>query len=698
MAKPRTGVRRDIGPLSLRASISPSSLDEEKRTVEVVWTTGARVMRGYFERFYEELSLDPKHVRMGRLQNGAPLLDSHNGYSLNGVLGVVESARLETSQGVATVRFARDEAGDAVMAKVKDGILRKVSVGYRTYRLEKIEDGEETIPVYLATDWEPFELSILPLAADDGAGVRSAGAETNPCEFVAEERHMPKMKKKPQGTAAVRAAEAEESEETAENEGEGEEAEDDESEETAETETAAADGESDDAGEESGRSLLVRTERSRISGIHRIARTLDVSAEVTERHVNQGTSLNGFRTAALALFAKAKRIETGAGGARIEGGQDARDKWLRGAEDWLFLRSGTDRLIAEHAKARGETRRIDAGEFRGMSMLDLARQSLERIGVRASGLSKPELIAKALTYRAGGYHTTSDFPVLLEGATNRVLLAAYEVAPDTWRLFARKGSVSDFRPHYRIRQGTFGRLDKVNEHGEFKNKPITDGAQEAISAETRGNIVSITRQALINDDLGALSSMAAPLGRAAKLSIEIGVYELLAENAGLGPVMADGNTLYHADHNNIGEGSVLTVEGLGADMVLMAQQMDQDANDFLDIRPKVLLVPLTLELKAIGMVAAEFDVDAADGVTPNPIRNLFPTIVGSPRITGTRRYVFADPDVVPTIEVVFLDGNETPYLETQNGWRIDGVEWKVRLDVGAGAVDWRGTVTNDGEA
>jgi hypothetical protein len=109
------------------------------------------------------------------------------------------------------------------------------------------------------------------------------------------------------------------------------------------------------------------------------------------------------------------------------------------------------------------------------------------------------------------------------------------------------------------------------------------------------------------------------------------------------------------------------------------------------------VVPIGIEATARLINDAQYDMTAsAVPMTPNISRGLFTTVVGSPRLTGTRRYLFADPAVVPTFEVVFLDGNQTPYLETKEGWRIDGVEWKVRHDYGVGAVDYRGAVTNAG--
>src|SRR5262245_5920760 len=102
-------ITRQIAPLSFRAALEASTIDEEKRSVDVVWTTGARVLRDspFSDPFYEELSLDPAHVNLGRLNGGAPLLAAHRAEDLSGVIGVVESARIDGKRGVATVRFAR---------------------------------------------------------------------------------------------------------------------------------------------------------------------------------------------------------------------------------------------------------------------------------------------------------------------------------------------------------------------------------------------------------------------------------------------------------------------------------------------------------------------------------------------------------------------------------------------------------------
>jgi HK97 family phage prohead protease len=674
---PQRRLTREMPALSMRATFSPDSIDEEKRTVEVVWTTGERVLRGSWDKYYEELSLAPKHVRMDRLRSGAPLLSAHNSADLAAILGVVESAKLEKERGgVARVRFARaedDPAADAIFRKVKDGVIRNVSVGYRIHRLEKIEEAEDQVPVFRATDWEPYEISLVPIGADAGAGVRSDTAEKNVCEFVVdddEERHMPK--KDPQGgaPAAPVAAVAEEQS----------------------GEVRAAD--SADATR-----AAVAADRERTAEIIRLGARMSLPQELVDEHVRTGTTLDAFR--AIAIDARYERAEVNgprdASPPSVAAGEDSRDKWIRGASAWLFQRAGIADMIAEAAKKRGDKVDLDPVGFRGMTFADLARQSLERAGVRTVNMSRWDILGRALTLREGGMHTTSDFPILLEAVTHKTLAAAYAVTPDTWTLFSAIGSVSDFRPHYRYTMGALGRLDVVNEHGEFKNKSLADGAAEPISAETRGNIIGITRQALINDDMGIFSRVATMLGRAARLSIEMDVYDLLKSNAGLGPTMSDGLTLFHADHDNLGTSSAISVAGVEADRMTMALQTDASGNEILDIRPRVLVVPIGIEATARLINDAQYDMTAsAVPMTPNISRGLFTTVVGSPRLTGTRRYLFADPAVVPTFEVVFLDGNQTPYLETKEGWRIDGVEWKVRHDYGVGAVDYRGAVTNAG--
>jgi len=239
---------------------------------------------------------------------------------------------------------------------------------------------------------------------------------------------------------------------------------------------------------------------------------------------------------------------------------DEVDKQRGAAVQALLVRSG----VETDAKVKAS---ITSNPYRGDKLLDMARASLTRMGVKTQGMSQMEIVASAFTQ--GG----SDFPVLLENTMHKALQQAYARAALTWNRFCAIGSVSDFRASNRYRTGSFGSLDAVNELGEFTNKTIPDGEKGTITATTKGNIINLSRQAIINDDLGAFVGLSGMLGRAAARTVEADVYALLALNAGLGPVMADGATLFHATHGNIGTAAAISMASIDADRVLMASQL-----------------------------------------------------------------------------------------------------------------------------
>lgn len=369
---------------------------------------------------------------------------------------------------------------------------------------------------------------------------------------------------------------------------------------------------------------------------------------------------------------------------KVEKTEDEADKRIAAASDALMVRAG----IKVDPKVRAS---MGSNPFRGHKLLDLARAAAERAGVKTGGMTQMEVVAAAFT------QGTSDFPVLLENTMHKALQSGYALAGLTWKRFCDTGSVSDFRAHNRYRLGSFGTLDSLNELGEYVNKTIPDGEKGSITADTKGNVINLSRKAIINDDLGAFVGLARMLGQAAARTVEVDVYALLALNSGAGPTMGDGKALFHADHGNITTSAAITMAALDLDRVAMAEQMDVSGNDYLDLRPAVLLVPIGLGGTARSINQAEYDPDTANKLQkPNIVNGLFRDIVDTPRLSGNRRYLFADASEAPVIEVAFLDGVQDPYIELQNGFDVDGARYKVRLDYGVGAVDYRGAVTNAG--
>jgi hypothetical protein len=443
----------------------------------------------------------------------------------------------------------------------------------------------------------------------------------------------------------------------------------------------------------------VAQERERITGIQSAVRAAKLPEAFGADLVARGVTLDAARAAVIAKLSDDQAASDPVTHTRITMGEDATDKFVRGATNWLLIKGGAADLVArsENPKAPAV---LDAGEFRGMTLLDLARESLTRSGRTVRGVEKMRLVSDALTVRGTITQTTSDFATLLENVMHKVLQASYATQPDTWRRFCATGTVSDFRTHNRYRMGSFSALDAVSEGGEFKNKTIADGEKATIIATTKGNIINVSRQMIVNDDMGSFTRLLSMLGRAAALSVEVDVYALLAENSGLGPTQSDTDPLFHATRANVGSGAAITAAALDADAAVMAAQTDPDGNEYLNLQPAVLLVPRGLQGQAIVINESQYDPDTVANkaqMKPNVVRGFFRDVIGTPRLTGTRRYMFADPSIAPVIEVAFLEGQANPVLETQDGWRTDGAEMKVRFDYGVAAVDFRGAVTNAGQ-
>jgi len=326
------------------------------------------------------------------------------------------------------------------------------------------------------------------------------------------------------------------------------------------------------------------------------------------------------------------------------------------------------------------------------SLITLAEASLIRAGVSTRDMTRDQIASRVLAVQ-----TTSDFPILLESTIHRMVLAGYAPAQFTWPRFCATGTLSDYRPHNRYHLGSFSDLKGVNEAGEYENGVMSDATKETITGKRKGRILQITPEVVVNDDLGAFSRPAGALGQAAGRTIEKDVYAVLALNAGLGPVMSDGKTLFHDDHGNIPTSAALAVGSIDAARQKMATQKDYGGNDYLSIVPALWLGPLSLGGAARSINAQEYDDEATKHQRkPNVVRGIFRDVVDTPYLSGNPWYMFADPAIEPVIEVAFLDGVQTPTLEQEKNFRTDGLAWKVVHRYGVGAVGWKGAIRNAG--
>ncbi|KPQ07470.1 MAG: Phage head maturation protease [Rhodobacteraceae bacterium HLUCCA12] len=342
------------------------------------------------------------------------------------------------------------------------------------------------------------------------------------------------------------------------------------------------------------------------------------------------------------------------------------------AGEALFARSHPEHQLSEPARA-----------YAGLTIPDTARECLRRAGISTTGMATETLITRAL-------HATSDFPLILGDAVNRELRRTYQAPVSGARLLARQTTARDFRAKRRAILGEAPALEKTNEAGEFKHGTI-DEAAETYAVATFGKIISISRQAMVNDDLGAFTTIPAAMGTAA-LNFEAA--QLVAKIEG-NPEMSDGIAVFNAaGHGNeksaTATGSGVTmVDAITADLGTARTAMRRKtglSGAPIDVAPRFVLVPPELETDMQKALAA---IQATSSEDFNPFSTL--SLAVEPRLTSeTRWYVVADPQTVDGLEYAYLEGAPGPQIESRAGFEVDGTQIRVRLDFGCGWVDHRG--------
>ncbi|WP_204377021.1 Mu-like prophage major head subunit gpT family protein [Methyloceanibacter methanicus] len=326
-------------------------------------------------------------------------------------------------------------------------------------------------------------------------------------------------------------------------------------------------------------------------------------------------------------------------------------------------------------------------QYAYMTTLDIARDCLRTRGLSFTGLSPAKVVERAL-------HTTSDFPLILGDAVGRTLRMGYQAAPSGLKRVGRKTTARDFRDKRRLALSEGQRLEKVNEAGEFKSGTFVE-AQEMYRLLTYGKVFGISRQALVNDDLGAFTDLSRRLGQTAAATESALLVELLTDGGGLGPAMSDGKKFFHTGHGNLSSvGSAPNVEFLSKARTALRKQTGLQGEN-ISVTPKFFVVPAELETDAEKLLA-QITATKADDI--NPFAGALQLVV-EPRFTDALRwYVVADPAEIDGLEYAYLEGEEGPQIETKAGFEVDGVQIRVRLDFGAGLVDWRSWYSNPGNA
>lgn len=612
-------------PVTARRAVSfePTSFNASDNTIDVVWTTGAAVLRSDWitsEYYSEVLSTNPAHVRLGRLNAGAPFLDSHQEGNLGAVLGSIVPGTARVAGGIGTCRVRLAETPDVAdtIAKIKAGHIRHTSVGYAVYAFERTERPGET-PIMTAVDWEPREISAVNVPADAGCQIRSEPTMTD----TITDTDAPEVATR----ASRRGVTAQRISDLCRRSG------------------AGIDGEL----------ALLRshavnplTEDQLLTEITRMYAEANNPPEIDNTSATPGLSATG-----------------------------------RGSPEDLRRRMGG----AVQARLTGAAPPAESREFMGATMIDMVRGLLIARGERAQYLSPA-----AVFERSAGM-TTSDFPILLAGPVGAYLNELFTAAPPVLQTIARHRKTRDFKPIAGLRLEGSGSLDYLPENGAYAYAAFDESGQQ-YQVNTFGKLFALSRQAIINDNLGAYAQMAAQfVRRAAAKRAEI-LAALINANT---PIRTLGSAplvpLFDVSHGNVAStGAELSIASLSAARLAMRAQKDSSGT-ILDVAPRYLVVGPELETKAEQVLTELAAVATSDGV--NPFAGKLILLV-EPRLIGRAWYLFADPSAYPVLEYATLEGEDEVFTDTRLNWNPDQVETKVRIDFGAAAIDYRGGYKNPG--
>lgn len=668
-----------------RAALAPETWNQEARTVDVVWTTGADVQRMDWwtgARWVERLDLGAGAVDLARMNGGAPVLNTHGSYELDDIIGVVVdgSARIEGGVGVATIRLSDRESVAGIVGDVASGIIRNLSVGYVVDKWEIQEATAASAEIRTAKRWVPYEISLVPIPADAGAQVRGEPAGVVERAVRAALATLSPIPQSPAAPPAMQETRMPSDTPLQDN--------------PQPTPTRAAPN-------DAIATQVLAAERKRTTDIFAIAELAGLPADWARTHVESDVSPDAVRDLALAEVKKraTTRVHPAAMVIRDEG--ETRAAMMENA-------------MLHRAQAPGIKLEDGAREFRGFQLVDFARHCLEANGLNTRGMSRSEIARSALlrNYHRNGTPgmSSSDFPNLLANTASKMLRDSYTYAPRTFLPWSTQHNLPDFKTFRTVALSGAPQLAAVPESGEVSYGTIGEGA-ESWGLTRFGKATAITYVAIVNDDMSGFTRIPRMFGAEAAQLENATVYGLLTANA----AMADTGLLFNATavttaggHANLTSGgtSALTNDAAGLAAVGALQKLIRlqkaptvggVAGRPLNLTGRFLVIPAALEYVANALFSQSV-VPATTGAA-NPYRGQFEIII-EPILDGSSSisyYLIAEPARVDTIHYGYLDGEAGPMVGSNVDFETDGVSIKCMHNFGAKAIDFRGLAKSAGQ-
>lgn len=638
----------DPGPSGPDTSPGDGGETTPSRRFAILGYTGAVI-----ERWYGRVIIDLEGMR---LDSRLPALRDHE---VDHIVGWVDSHSIDASGLQLRGVFSKtSKDSQEVLALADEGFPWQASIGVWAESVEEVEPGvavqvngrELAGPLTIWRKTYVREISFVPIGADENTAAVS---------LAAEERNMDKTQipAAPQGEPENLSA-------------------------TPATPTVS--GPAPAAAPAADALAAARSERERIVDIMRLCATHGISTEDQTAMISDGLSMDDARARVLDLLAKRP------GGQPlgvVETGVDESDKFRAAAIDGLHMALG----------GRVEKPAPGAESFRSMSLGRLLRLSLRRAGVGNVDYLSPDQAARKFmgdqSLRLSA--STSDFTHILGNVLNRQLREGAQAMPQTFTAWTSRTTADDFRERYSVALSDIPALPQVLENGEYPVLQMADSG-ERYKIYKHGGIFRVSLEMMVNDDLGAFSSLARKMGSAWEVTKGNLVYGLLLSATAK---MADGKSLFDAAHGNLmTTGERITATALAGARKLMRLQKAPQGTP-LNIAPTYLIVGAEYENEALVLLRSTALPDG-NSATFNQWQGLTPIVESRLDAAGATVpwFLAANPVLAPTIEVAYLDNMEGVEVFEEPEFLTDGLAYKARGIMGVGAIDWRGMVKNPGKA
>lgn len=666
-------------------------------------------------------------------QSQIPIVDSHDDSTVRNIFGSIRGLQVIDGELHGSPSFASDPDAQLICQRMNEGHITDFSItalpmeslfvphgqSYTTRRGQTIEG-----PAIIHTRWQPHNASICATGADELSTVRRSYTDlerkvtrtmdealltqlaamglpegmTDPNQILA--WVVGKL-----GTGAAAVAEPAEPVENMEGDPKPDE------EKKVENMDGDPTEEKKDVGEAIARALRVDAKRRK--EIQSLCTAHKIERSFADSLCDDGVDLNTARAKVLERMATKPVGQTTE---RVTVTESSDDKLFAAARDGLIMRT------LRAAGSRQTIERPAAGheDFRNMKLSRMAEMYAERLGcdVRRMGQKDIALVAMGhpgtanrFRIQRDAYHTTGSFSNLLLDAANKTLLAGYEEAPFTWNMWARDaGTTADFKNINRIRFSEMGTPEMVPEGKEYKDAGMSD-TKETYKINKYGNMFTVTWETVVNDDLDAISRIPAMQGAACRRLQNQAVYGVLTANA----AMADTGTLFNATAQTTAGGHANYASGAGAPSVTtlntayisMMTKKGLRSDVILNIQPAFLIVPAAISATALQLLGSIADPSVGGSAAGNSnTKNIYGPngdrplkVIVEPLLdanSSTAWYLAANNSQVDTVEITFLEGEQSPVLENEWDFDKDVYKYKVRQTFGVAPIDFRGLYKHNG--